>query len=281
MGGDTINEVDERGGQRSGRQRQGALPPLSPLLVRLFTAYARRYLQRSFHAVRLACIGMPPQVPEAPLIIYCNHPSWWDPLLCFVLAYHCFPAHTHYAPIAAEALARYRFFTRLGFFGVTPGTLRGAATLLRVGQAIMQQPRTALWMTPEGRFTDPRPRPVRLQPGLGHLASRLERGSIVPLALEYPFWEERFPEALGCFGAPVRIASGPRRSAHAWTALLTEQLAAVQDCLATVACQRDRAAFVVLFEGRTGVGGVYDCWSALRARLHGIRFHKAHGGEEL
>ena len=59
-----------------------------------------------------------------------------------------------------------------GLFGLATGTRQGAATLLRVGQALAQQPQTALWITPEGS-SPIRGSAVQLQPGLGHLARRL------------------------------------------------------------------------------------------------------------
>jgi 1-acyl-sn-glycerol-3-phosphate acyltransferase len=275
---DTVNTVHVHAARK--RPQRSALPKVSPWLLRLFTGYARHYMQRSLHSVRLLRTGGPPQGLEAPLVLYCNHPSWWDPLLCLFLAQCFFPERTHYAPIDARALECYRFFARLGFFGVTPGTRRGAATFLRVGTAILQQPQTALWITPEGQFTDARQRPVRLQPGLGHLASRLERGVFVPLALEYPFWKERFPEALGCFGEVVVVDPGQEHSADAWTALLAQRLEATQERLAEAACRRDPEAFDVLLGGRAGVGGVYDVWRRLRAWRRGEQFHQAHGRED-
>ena len=257
-----------------------ALPAVSPWRLRLFTHYARRYVQQSFHAVRLLRAGQPPQLPERPMVVYCNHPSWWDPLLCLLLAQRYFPARTHYAPMAADALARYRFLARLGFFGLATGTRQEAATLLRVGQAIARQPQTALWITPEGQFTDPRQRPVQLQPGLGHLARRLTGAAFVPLALEYPFWEERFPEALACFGDVVPVDQLPSHSAGDWTTLLARQLEATQDRLAEAARRRDPEVFETLLRGRVGIGGAYDLWRRLRAWRRGAAFQQAHGRED-
>jgi 1-acyl-sn-glycerol-3-phosphate acyltransferase len=263
------------------RVAQAQVPQVSPFWVRLFGAYARRYMRRAFHAVRLSRAGKPPQSPNLPLVLYCNHPSWWDPLLGLILAQTLFAERTHYAPMEASALARYRFFSRLGFFGVASGTMQGAMTFLNVGQAILAQPQTALWITPEGRFTDPRGRPVRLQSGLGYLARNLTDGMFLPIAIEYPFWEERFPEALVRFATPIRVASHPDFSASEWTHLLATQLEATQDALAHDACERDPEAFDVLLRGRVGIGGVYDLWRSWRARLRGERFDKSHGGDDL
>ena len=59
----------------------------------------------------------------------------------------------------------------------------------------------------KGRFADPRERPLAFKPGLAALAARCPNGcTLVPLAIEYPFWNERLPETLLHFGEPVHIA---------------------------------------------------------------------------
>ena len=45
----------------------------------LFARYLRRYFARHFNAVRIARDGLPATRLDRPLIIYSNHPSWWDP----------------------------------------------------------------------------------------------------------------------------------------------------------------------------------------------------------
>jgi len=54
------------------------LPRPSPLIVRWFRRYARRYLARHFHAVRLARQTLP-DLGAGPTLIILNHPSWWGP----------------------------------------------------------------------------------------------------------------------------------------------------------------------------------------------------------
>lgn len=179
-------------------------PAVSPLLVAMFGRYCEGYLGRHFHAVRLSKTQRPDPAALAgrPLIVYFNHPSW-DPLICLQLAAQLFPDRAHYGPIDAGALTRYRFFEKLGFFGVEPGTSRGARRFLEASLDILARPRTALWIAAEGRFTDPRERPVRLRSGISHLAARVREAVLLPLALEYPFWEERTPEALARFGEEI------------------------------------------------------------------------------
>jgi len=250
-------------------------PAASPRLVSLFTRYGTRYLARHFHAVRLArsplqCLDTA-ALRDRPLIVYLNHPSWWDPMICFQLAHRLFPERTHYAPMEAAALGRYSFFSRLGLFGIEPGTVRGARRFLAVSRQLLARPRTALWVTAGGRFADPREKPVRLRAGLGHLLAGLSEAVVLPLALEYPFWEERLPEALARFGDPIdRSEAGETATdPDAWTRLLETRLEAAQDALAADALARDPERFETLIGGQTGVGGVYDIWRRAKARMRG------------
>jgi hypothetical protein len=182
----------------------------------------------------------------------------------------------HRAPIDAAGLAQHRFLERLGFFGVEGGTTRGSLAFLRQSLAILANPASVLWITSQGTFVDPRERPVRLKEGVGHLATRLDRGAIVPLALEYPFWNDRCPEALARFGSPIDIATSGPLSPRDWTARIERALEDTQDCLAEEARSRDPSLFVTLVGGTAGVGGIYDAWRRLRAGLRGESFRADH-----
>lgn len=278
--GGHITETTDRGASMEPREGADSAPEISPALLGAFSRYTERYLAHHFHAVRLSRAQAPPRVPpERPLIVYLNHASWWDPLVCLELALRLYRERRHYGAIDAGALERYRLFGRLGFFGIEAGTPRGARQFLEVSLAILRRPGATLWVTPGGRFSDPRERPVVLRSGLGHLARRLKSGIVLPLALEYPFWEERCPEVLARFGEPVDIEEVGMRAAD-WTTLLAERLAEAQDALAAEALARDRAGFETLLGGRAGVGGVYDLWRRLLARFKGERFRQEHGDEE-
>lgn len=254
------------------------MPRRSAALQCCFRSWVPGYLTRHFHAVRLSRCCRPVVAPELPLIVVLNHPAWWDPLVALILSGR-FPAQHHYAPMEARALARYVLFNRLGFYAVEQGTTRGAEGFLLTTAAILAEPRTAVWITAQGRFTDPRVRPPGVLPGVGHVARRLRDGLILPLALEYPFWGERLPEALAYFGKPLRIRDHAGLSAKQWTARIDDRLATTQDALAVEALARDPAAFETLVNGNAGVGGLYDQWRRLRAWRAGEPFQAAHGAE--
>ncbi len=266
---------------RAGVSAAGAWPGVTlpdrwPWLIRGFRRYVRWYLAKHFHAVRLDRGGAPWPLPtDEPLLVVLNHPSWWDPLIGVFLS-GLAADYEHFAAIDAAALQRYRFFARLGFFGVTPRNYRGAATFLRYGLTILSQPRRALWVTAQGRFADVRQRPVRLEAGVGHLAARLRRGWVVPLAVEYPFWTERTPEALVRVGSPLAVAERAGQGPRQWLAEVETALTRTMDELAASAQTQDEQRFVTLLTGRAGIGGWYDRWQRLRQWLRGQRYDPAH-----
>lgn len=133
-----------------------------------------------------------------------------------------------------------------------------------------------LWVTAEGSFTDPRLRPVRLRPGVAHLMARDARLMALPLAIEYPFWQESRPEALCRFGPPLAGAG----TVAEWQDRLETGLAATMDALARDAMAQDPARFELLLGGRAGVGGVYDGFRRVRSVLRGERFRPEHRAED-
>jgi 1-acyl-sn-glycerol-3-phosphate acyltransferase len=269
--------VSREGGGDIAHER--TLPRISPLLLRWFTRYSRRYLRRHFHSLRISCAGLPPDVRGFPLVVYSNHASWWDALVCLVLKDEFFPGRNAFTPIDAAMLERYGFFRQFGFFGVEQRSRRGAIQFLRTAENILREPDSLLAITPQSRFADARERPVHFEAGLGHLAARAERAVFVPMAMELVFWEERLPEILVRFGEPVEIRAQTAEmfGAKYWTAIFEKKLEAVQDALAAEAQRRDPSDFEIVLRGGAGQGGVYDLWRGLKAKLRGEKFNREHG----
>lgn len=260
----------------SGRGGGGVAARRSALAWRFMVPWFERFLRRHLNALRLARWGEPPRV-AGPLVVYSNHPSWWDAAVYVVLGGRLFPERACFAPIDAAMLGRYGVFERLGAFGIEPVGPRGAAAFLRAAREILASPERALWVTAQGRFVDARERPVRLRPGIARVVELAPDAGFVPLALEYPFWTERGAEALAAFGPPRSGRDLLRLGREARLGRLENDLAGIMDRLGADAVARDPARFRTLVAGRAGVGGVYDGWRRLRARARGERFDAAHG----
>ncbi len=250
----------------------------SPRLFRVFASYLRYRFGRDFHAIRLARDGAPrPLAFAQPVVIYSNHPSWWDPALFIVLADLLFRGRPGYGPMEEAAFARYGIFRRLGIFGIAPDHPRGARRFLQTSRRVLAEPGGMMWITAEGRFADPRRRPLALRPGIAHLARLRPETAFLPLALEYGFWEESSPEAFLRFGEPVPI--GAALSIAEASQRLTAGLDATMERLAALVAARDPAAFTTLVRGRSGTDAFYDGWRRVRAGVRGERFRSSHGAE--
>lgn len=248
----------------------------SQRLLAFFSHYLHWYIGRHFHALRLANPGRFP-VTTGPLIIFANHASWWDPLACIVMSRHFLPAAAHYGPMDAAALQHYGFLRKLGLFPVENGTHRGATQFLRAAHQILSIPNSVLWVTPEGRFTDARTRPAVFRPGLAALVAQLGACTLVPLAFEYTFWDERLPEVLVSCGQPMEVTDGELHSVAEWNDRLAAALAATQDELQSLAKLRDPARFETILSGRVGMSGVYEAWKRFVALLTGRVYEGSHG----
>lgn len=242
-----------------------------------FQRYSCRYLAKHFHAVRISKTSAAVPSDHLPQLIVLNHSAWWDPLICFALAKMIGPERLHYAAIDANAVSKYEFFKKLGFFGVEPDSVRGAVDFLRTGEAILSQPDHTLWVTAQGRFVDVRTRPLGLRSGVGHLAARVTNCHIIPIAVEYSFWNERTPEALIRIGSPLTSQPHLQLTGKQWTADIEEALTKNLDILNHETMSRDPAMFESLLSGKAGIGGIYDRWRRAKAWFRGEAFDPSHG----
>ncbi len=236
------------------------VPAISKPVLGFFRHIVRGYFRRHFHGVRIAGASRLAELAAetGPLIVYANHSSWWDPMVSVLLAQRLAATRQHYAPMDASALERYSLLKHIGIFPVEMQSARGAVQFLRTGEAILTSG-GVLWVTPQGRFVDARVRPLVFKPGLAALASRVANASgsctVLPLAIEYPFWDERLPEALLEFGDPVRVTAGERTEAV--EATLLAALEETMHSLEAKALAREQAAFYTLAQGTLGTGGFY------------------------
>lgn len=246
---------------------QHELPQISPLTLRFFRRVVRRYFRQHFRAVQAQNAARLRNL-NGPIIVYGNHSSWWDPMLIVLLGEFLLPERNHYAPMDARALDQYPIFKKLGIFPVDMATPRGAARFLSTAEAVLTGG-GVLWLTPQGRFADPREFPLSFKAGLGALALRLPEVPLIPLAVEYTFWDERLPETLLHFGPSLHV------TAEGTTAQATRELeSALTDSmlsLQTAAIARDPLAFETLFTGQRGTGGAYALVRRFTALLHGQR----------
>jgi 1-acyl-sn-glycerol-3-phosphate acyltransferase len=226
----------------------GALPRVWHPLAKWFTYYSRWYIRKHFNSLGISRSSLIPGSTGLPIVLYANHPGWWDPLVGLILKAKFFPDYTLFAPIEAAALRRYKILSKIGFFGVDGQSRRGVLEFFKTARAILHDSNHLLAITPHGRFADVRERPVLFQRGLGVLAARVRRALFIPVAIEYTFWDQRRPEIFCRFGesTEVRAESSAGLNAWHWTAVFERRLEIAQDALAKEVCHRDPDQFEYL-----------------------------------
>lgn len=243
--------------------------------ARVFAWYVRRLLAKDFEALRAipGSLGVLESLARAdgPAVVVMSHASWWDPLVGFHLHRLTGAPGTKpragLAPMDAAQLARFGFFRKLGVFGVDPDDRRSAGAMVAYArERFAACPRTTLWITAQGRFTDPR-EAVTLRPGAAMVAARTPGVRVACLAVEYAFWQERKPGVfLACeeVGAP---AGEGARSSGAWQRAMTAGLSGAAERLARAVIGRDPGAFEHVGTARFGrVNPAFDLWQRLRGR---------------
>jgi hypothetical protein len=126
-----------------------------------------------------------------------------------------------------------------------------------------------LWITPQGKFADVREQPLVFKPGLAALAARVaaKRGKcmLLPLAIEYPFWDERLPECLLRLGAPIIVDAS--LTSGAIEQALSSALENEMSWLSSAVIARSPTPFSTLVTGSAGTGGFYALFRRAKAAL--------------
>ncbi len=255
-------------------QAERLLRRRSPLAIRFFSYQFALELRRSFQSVRLSQSGPVPALPDGPVVVYSNHPSWWEAVTYVYVGSTLFPTRIGYGPVAEKQLKRYPFLDRLGIFGIDLESYAGAARFLSVARQLFLEPGSVLWITAEGAFTDVRARPVVLRPGISHLAGVVPRVAFVPLAIEYVFWDQKRPELLLRFGSPVTADGRSRRQLHR---RLEAALEGTMDALAQEAMSREPSRFRTLMDNRRGITPVYDTVRRVLFWMNKTPYNPLHG----
>ena len=244
----------------------------SPAFRRFFSWYANRLVVRRFHALRLLD-GSREVIEEAsngdrPLIALISHSSWWDPLVGLVLWRSLMPHRDILMPMASEQLSRFRFFRRLGVFGINPDDPASMDRMKRhVLERLERSPGTLLGLTPQGRFTDPR-EPIRLRPGAAAIAASCERSPrVVVVSIEYVFWQDARPELLVAIRPCDSLESG---STTDWFSAMEDGMRRCTADLAAASIARDESAFELLNGGKDRINPLMDLWLRLTGRSGGI-----------
>jgi 1-acyl-sn-glycerol-3-phosphate acyltransferase len=232
----------------------------------IYWALVRSAIWSHFARVWLRHEGPIPTAANGPLIIYLNHPSWWDGYMALVLNRLVLGNRFQgFCMMDEHELRRYRFFTWLGAFSVNRRDARSAAgSVAYIGRLLAVRPDRALVIFPQGEITPNDRRPLGMFSGMARVAKLAGGATLWPVALRYEFRGLQRPEAF--------MRAGPAYYAPAGSdirALTTEagaRLTAACDALRDELNNEQLGEYRVLLRGRPGPDVLFD---ELRALLPG------------
>ncbi|HEX2191010.1 MAG TPA: lysophospholipid acyltransferase family protein [Longimicrobiaceae bacterium] len=206
--------------------------PRTPWLLGLARRYVRRRLARGLDGLRAGGVEEARRAAAAgPVILAANHVSWWDPFL--VVALDEALGTEGYALMDAGNLAALPYFARLGALPLdrrSPARLRAG---LRAAAELLDRPRRAVWMFPQGRLRPAHLRPLGVHPGIALLARLAPGAAVVPVAVQYAFGEHAAPAALARFGDAIpNAAAATHEGAARLERALEEELGKIDASLA-------------------------------------------------
>ena len=161
---------------------------------RIFLPYILRQFRKTFRG--LYFLGPVPECdPALPLMITPNHSTWWDGFFFYILNKRVWKRRG-YLMMLEEQLAKYRFFSRIGAFGIEPGLARRSYRALRYSADVLRDPGNALCIFPQGVLRHSGVRPLEYQRGVEYIL-RLYGGDVnlMPLGIACEFLVDQRPEA--------------------------------------------------------------------------------------
>lgn len=229
-----------------------------PLTEYLLGRYFLRKVRRSFsrvllkHEENISFADL-----ETPLILYANHPGWWDGVLPFLLT----SVHLGldgYAMMEEAQMQRYGFFRRIGCFSVDRESPRDSLLSLRYAASLLRARNRLLWIFPQGEIVHVEQRPLHLYRGLAWLMKELERVTVVPVALRYELGRQERPEAWIHCGTPWTVSPAERVDMDIAQYYLGRLLEDLMNQQRSDVMNEARDGYRVWIQGRTSVNERWD-----------------------
>lgn len=174
----------------------------SRLFISLFGSYVRWLAKIRFKHIWLKQYYRPSSVSRS--IYYLNHSSWWDGVIPLLLNRLLFRQNAR-AMMEDIQMKRYKFFSRLGAFSVSPYEARSSARSLRYAVESMQRDNASLFIFPEGKIVPFTSKQPVFRDGLSWLYRQLPEADVVPIGIYIHTLRYNRPELHIQIGNPVEI----------------------------------------------------------------------------
>lgn len=147
-----------------------------------------RRLIRPWLKWRLYRIHIAGRIPELsadrPLMICCNHVSWWDGFVVDELIERIQPGATRIIVMLERELRRKPPLRWVGCIGLVQGSVASLRRVYRtIQEGVQAEPSLVLVLFPQGRIWPSSRRPLGFEPGARLFARALGPATLIPVAL--------------------------------------------------------------------------------------------------
>lgn len=187
----------------------------SLIFEKVFAIYNQNLFKRRFHSLRVSGLDfLFNKNTNIPLIIYCNHSSWWDGLVAFQISHKT--ALNSFVMMEEKQLKKLFLFRRLGAFSVVREKPREAIRSIKYAAEILRKNRSStLWIFPQGEILPNDLRPLKFYNGLSKIIQLTGECETTSLAIRYEFLGEFKPEIFVKIEKPEKIIF-PEKSDLKW-----------------------------------------------------------------
>lgn len=176
------------------------------MFERIFAVYNRHLLNRRFSSLHVKGLDfLLNKNVNLPLIIYCNHSSWWDGLVAFQISDSA--GLDSFIMMEEKHLKRLFLFRLLGAFSVLREKPREAYKSIEyAARLLIKAPDRTLWIFPQGEILPNDLRPLTFYKGLSKIIKKVENCYIASLSLRYEFLGNFKPQIFVNIEKPERIS---------------------------------------------------------------------------
>ena len=215
----------------------------SAIFEKIFAVYNRSLLKRRFHSFHISGLNyLFNKNPNVPLIIYCNHSSWWDGLVAFQISHKA--RLNSYVMMEEKQLKDLFLFRRLGAFSVVREKPREAIQSIRYAAQLLKQDSTStLWIFPQGEILPNDLRPLKFFNGLSKIIEQTENCETASLSIRYEFLGEFKPRILVKIDEPETISRIEISNSRVLSEMLSNRLTMNLDDLRNDVVNRNIAGY--------------------------------------
>jgi 1-acyl-sn-glycerol-3-phosphate acyltransferase len=173
---------------------------------KVFAVYNQNLLKRRFDSLSVSGLDfLLNKNSNIPLIIYCNHSSWWDGLVAYQISRKA--NLNSFLMMEEKQLKKLFLFRKLGAFSIVREKPRQAIESINYSaNLLLENYNRTLWIFPQGEILPSDTRPIFFYSGLSKIIEKVKNCAVASLSMRYEFLGKFKPEIFVKINQPKIIS---------------------------------------------------------------------------